>query len=277
MKYAIYALSFLLFISCSSDDEPLKDYSVENEQEIIEYIAQHNIDAQKTNSGLYYKIDELGSGDEITASSDISVKFKGTLTNGTVFQDTGDDIASFNLQGLIRGWIEGLQFFRHGGSGTLIIPAHLGFGSTANGNIPAGSVLVFEIDIIDFKAENDEEIINYLEENEISNAVKTNSGLYYVVEEEGSGEFPTETADVTVVYSGYFTDGEIFDESNVSGATFNLSQVIAGWTEGMTYFKEGGKGKLFIPAHLAYGVFDYSGIPGGSVLIFDVELKNVIN
>lgn len=277
MKYVIATLSILLFISCSSDDEPLKDYSLENEQEIIEYIAQHNIDAQKTNSGLYYVIDELGSGDVITATSDISVKFKGTLTNGTVFQDTGDDVASFNLQGLIQGWIEGLQLFRHGGKGTLIIPAHLAFGGTANGNIPAGSVVVFEIDIIDYKAENDEEIVNYLEENQISDAVKTNSGLYYTIEEEGSGEYPTSMADVTVIYSGYFTDGEIFDESSASGATFNLNQVIEGWTEGITYFKEGGKGKLYIPAHLAYGVFNYNGIPGGSVLIFDIELKAVIN
>ena len=59
------------------------------------------------------------------------------------------------------------------------------------------------------------------------------------------------------------------------GISFNLSGVIAGWTEGITYFKEGGSGVLLIPSHLAYGPKDFRGIPGGSVLIFDVELLSV--
>lgn len=275
MKYAIYALSLFLFISCSSDDEPLKDYTVENEQEIIEYIAQHNIDATRTNSGLYYVVDEIGTGAGINSNSDISVKFKGSLTNGTVFEDTMDNIVSFNLQGLILGWVEGLQLFNEGGSGMLLVPAHLGFGSNPNGNIPAGSVLIFEIEIIDYKVENDEEILEYIEENGITNTIKTASGLYYVIEEQGTGNYPTETSDVNMIYNGYFTDGDSFD-SNDLGIAFNLSRVIAGWTEGIPYFKEGGKGKLLIPSHLGYGIYDYDRIPGGSVLIFDIELKSII-
>ena len=122
------------------------------------------------------------------------------------------------------------------------------------------------------KIENDQEILAYIDDNSIENTMRTDSGLYYLIEEEGTGEFPTTESEVNVVYKGYFTDGEIFDESNSLGAIFPLNQVIAGWTEGLQLFKEGGKGKLFIPSHLGYGLFDYNGIPGGSVLIFDVEL-----
>lgn len=275
MKNSIYVLSLFLIVSCSSDDEPLKDYSIENEQEIIEYIAQHNLNATRTDSGLYYVIDEIGTGNQPTATSDISVKFKGSFTDGTIFEDTEGEIISFNLQGLISGWIEGIQYFKEGGSGMLLIPAHLGFGSRDNGNIPAGSVLIFEIELIDYAIENEQEIQDYLIDNQITTAIRSDSGLHYVIDEEGTGSQPTENSNVTVVYNGYFTDGETFDESNTDGVSFNLSQVIPGWKEGIQYFKEGGNGTLLVPSHLAYGIYDYNQIPGGSVLIFDIELKSI--
>ena len=55
---------------------------------------------------------------------------------------------------------------------------------------------------------------------------------------------------------------------------FDLDRVIPGWTEGIQYFKEGGRGLLLVPSHLAYKSCDYNGIPGGSVLIFEVKLEN---
>ena len=99
--------------------------------------------------------------------------------------------------------------------------------------------------------------------------------MYYVINEEGTGDNPTASSNVTVAYKGYFTDGNVFDESNVDGISFNLGGVIPGWTEGIQYFKEGGSGQLLIPSHLAYGSNDYRDIPGGSVLIFDISLKSI--
>ena len=64
----------------------------------------------------------------------------------------------------------------------------------------------------------------------------------------------------------------MFDQSGSEGASFNLQNVIAGWTEGITYFQEGGDGTLIIPAHLGYGSFEFAGIPAGSVLVFDINL-----
>ncbi len=127
---------------------------------------------------------------------------------------------------------------------------------------------------VDYRSLNDQEIQDYLEENELQ-AEKSSSGLYYVVEEEGEGEQPTASDRVRVAYKGYFTDGGTFDESDSEGVSFNLQQVIPGWTEGITYFKEGGSGILFVPAHLGYGPQDYRGIPGGSVLIFEIHLIEV--
>lgn len=126
----------------------------------------------------------------------------------------------------------------------------------------------------DYRAENDKEIQDYIASNNLV-AEKSNTGLYYVINNAGTGAQPTTTNDVTVAYKGYFTDGEVFDESSASGISFNLQQVIAGWTEGITYFKEGGSGILLIPSHLAYGNFGRGNIPGGAVLIFDVSLISV--
>ncbi|MBJ6367843.1 FKBP-type peptidyl-prolyl cis-trans isomerase [Snuella sedimenti] len=126
----------------------------------------------------------------------------------------------------------------------------------------------------DFVSKNDEEIKNYLADNNLT-AEKSSSGLYYIINEPGTGTQPAFTSDVTVAYKGYFTNGNVFDQSSTEGISFNLQQVISGWTEGITYFKEGGSGMLLIPAHLGYGNNYYNGIPGGSVLIFEINLISV--
>ncbi len=127
---------------------------------------------------------------------------------------------------------------------------------------------------VDYVSLNDQEIQDYLAENDLQ-AQKSASGLYYIIETEGDGVQPASTDEVRVAYKGYFTNGAIFDQSTSEGVTFNLQQVISGWTEGITYFKEGGIGMLLVPSQLAYGFQDYRGIPGGSVLIFDIELIEV--
>ncbi|MCL8007616.1 FKBP-type peptidyl-prolyl cis-trans isomerase [Gelidibacter japonicus] len=129
-------------------------------------------------------------------------------------------------------------------------------------------------DTIDYKAKNNEDILAYIDKNNLE-AQKSGSGLYYIIDEPGSGKQPVATSNVTVAYKGYFLDGKTFDQSDANGISFGLQQVIKGWTEGITYFKEGGKGKLLIPSHLGYGSKGRTGIPGGAVLIFDIHLISV--
>ncbi len=128
--------------------------------------------------------------------------------------------------------------------------------------------------VVDYKEKNNEEIIAYIDKNNLD-AQKSVSGLYYVIDEPGSSEQPAATSNVTVAYKGYFLDGKTFDKSDANGISFSLQEVIKGWTEGITYFKEGGKGKLLIPSHLGYGSNGRPGVPGGAVLIFDIHLISV--
>ena len=123
-------------------------------------------------------------------------------------------------------------------------------------------------------AQTEADIIDYIENNNLD-ATKSNSGLYYVINQLGSGQKPNANSNVTVRYKGYFLDGKVFDQSGTQGVSFNLQQVIKGWTEGITYFNEGGEGILIVPSKLGYGSNNYSGIPGGSVLVFDINLLKV--
>jgi FKBP-type peptidyl-prolyl cis-trans isomerase FkpA len=123
--------------------------------------------------------------------------------------------------------------------------------------------------------EDDEIILKYIEDYNLT-ATKTSSGLYVVIEAPGTGAACNSYSTVRASYSGYFTDGTVFDYSPAAGIEFDLQAVIPGWTEGIPYFKEGGYGKLLIPSALAYGKNGTSGIPPNSVLIFDVALLEVL-
>ena len=103
------------------------------------------------------------------------------------------------------------------------------------------------------------------------------SGIQYKIMKEGTGAFPLETDKVTVHYKGTLLDGTVFDSSIDRGepVTFPLNQVIKGRTEGMQKCKLGGKIQLFIPSELAYGDKATGPIPGGSALIFEVELLKI--
>lgn len=121
----------------------------------------------------------------------------------------------------------------------------------------------------------DESIITkYISDNKL-NATATGSGLYYVSSLKGAGATPNINSVVTVKYTGYLTNGNVFDQTNSAGATFNLNGVIKGWQEGIPLFNKGGKGKLLIPSALGYGSQATGSIPANSVLIFDVEILDV--
>ncbi len=117
-------------------------------------------------------------------------------------------------------------------------------------------------------------------EKEIANrwpkAIKTPSGLQYVVLKEGDGKaHPKYGQNVTVHYTGTLLDGRMFDSSVHRGepATFAIGQVIDGWNEALQTMSKGEKRTLIIPPELGYGVHGYPGIiPPNSYLIFDVEL-----
>jgi len=120
---------------------------------------------------------------------------------------------------------------------------------------------------------------DFLEKNKSAAGVKTTaSGLQYIMEKEGTGATPKKEDTVRVHYKGTLTNGEQFDSSYDRGqpAEFPVGGVIPGWTEALQLMKVGSKAKLFIPPELAYGPSGRPGIPPNSVLVFDVELLDIV-
>jgi FKBP-type peptidyl-prolyl cis-trans isomerase FkpA len=102
-------------------------------------------------------------------------------------------------------------------------------------------------------------------------AIKTSSGLIYRDVKPGTGASPAAEDKVKVNYRGTFTNGQVFDASK-EPIEFGLNQVIHCWTEGVQKMKVGGKAHLVCPSDIAYGDQGRPGIPGGSTLVFDIEL-----
>jgi len=143
----------ILVSSCGKEEsqaESQAEINARNDQEIATYIADNNITGTiETESGLVVKIDEEGSADKPTLSSMVSVTYDGTLIDGSRFDGTNTPV-TFPLTGVIIGWQEGIPYFGKGGNGTLFIPSRLAYGNRDTGSIPAGSVLIFDVEVVDF-------------------------------------------------------------------------------------------------------------------------------
>jgi FKBP-type peptidyl-prolyl cis-trans isomerase FkpA len=135
------------FSSCKKSDPKLQAST--DDQTITNYIANNKLIAKATGSGLYYVISSQGTGSNPSLNSTVRVAYKGYLTNGSVFDQSSPAGISFGLSSVIKGWQEGIPLFKQGGKGKLLIPSALAYGSQSVGGIPANSVLIFDIELLD--------------------------------------------------------------------------------------------------------------------------------
>jgi len=148
MKY--FSLIALVIIAISGCETPKTQAQIDDDI-INNYLNDNNLEAEYHESGLYYQIIEEGTVGHPDISSTVEVKYKGYLTNNQVFdQTTGDETIEFPLADLIKGWQIGIPLLQKNGKGILYLPSSLGYGSRAVGSIPANSVLIFEIELVDF-------------------------------------------------------------------------------------------------------------------------------
>lgn len=136
--------------TCNSSYDPCALKASPAEVDSVEaYLASKGItDAVKHCSGMYYKIDSVGTGKTANVCSIINVKYTGQLTNGTVFDQQTANAVSFYLSQLISGFKNGIPLIKEGGSIHLYVPPSLGFGSQQNGAIPANSMLIFQVSLV---------------------------------------------------------------------------------------------------------------------------------
>ncbi len=245
-------------------------------------VAKPPKDAKKTASGLVTQVLRKGSGTVHPAPWDkVRVNYTGWTTDGHMFDSSvaRGRPATFGVGQVIKGWTEGLQLMVEGEKRRMWIPADLAYGAHPRPGAPKGE-LVFDVDLLDIihmpKPPEPPKVPKDVKAPPV-NAKKTKSGLAYRVLEKGKGKkHPTADSRVTVDYTGWTTDGKMFDSSVVRGqpATFSLGQVIKGWTEGVQLMVEGEKARFWIPADLAYGKHPRPGAPQG-MLVFDIKLIKI--
>ena len=153
MRYLTTFIAFLSLALFSCKDKTLtpEEQYYEDVKIIEQYLADNNLTADSTASGLRYIITKEGSGGHPNLQSTVTVKYKGYLTDGTVFdQTTGSETAKFPLSNLIPGWQECIPLLKKGGEGTFLLPSYLAYGPSGSGSIPPNTVLIFDIVLVDF-------------------------------------------------------------------------------------------------------------------------------
>ncbi len=235
-------------------------------------VAAPPADAQTTADGIASKVLTPGTGTEHPKGDDmVKVHYTGWTTDGKMFDSSvaRNKPIVLPLDKVILGWSEGLQLMVVGEKRRLWIPGKLAYEGKAGK--PQG-MLVFDVELQDIlrvppvppdvaKPPADAEV--------------TKSGLASKVLKPGTGtRHPTADSNVRVQYTGWTTDGKMFDSSFTKGSSafFNLRKVVAGWTEGIPLMVEGETRRFWIPKDLAY--HGEKGKPDG-MLVFDVELVQI--
>jgi peptidylprolyl isomerase len=225
-------------------------------------------DAMKTASGLATKVLTKAAGDDHPTKDDlVMVNYTGWKTDGSMFDSSvaRGAPATFPVNRVIAGFGEGLQLMVVGEKRRLWIPEALAY----KGQREPKGMLVFDVELVGMPNRAPADV-----KEPPAEAKKTASGLAYRVLKPGfNARRPRATSSVTVHYTGWTTDGKMFDSSVVRGqpATFGLTDVIAGWTEGVQLMAEGEKTRFWIPAKLAY---EGKQGPQG-MLCFDIELIKI--
>jgi FKBP-type peptidyl-prolyl cis-trans isomerase FkpA len=147
MKYFTFVLITLFLVGCKTYSEEDKS---EFDKKIEKFIAKSDIKYERSESGLYYFIENVGEGDLIKFNDEVSFTYTGKLLNGKTFDGMHKRTpVTYEVSKLIEGWKEAFMYLKKGGKVKLIIPPTLGYGDHDLPDIPPHSILVFDIEIID--------------------------------------------------------------------------------------------------------------------------------
>lgn len=287
MKKIISILSIVIcFCTGCHKETPQLSYAAQLQKDdglIDQYLASQNIIAVKDTNGLRYVITSLGTGIKPVLSGKVTLGLIGSFLNGNVFlQDSTPQV--YPVDNFIKGIEDGLQLIPKGSRFTLYVPSGLGYGTSGSpdGIVPGNAILVYSMYLFDDDAqlkEDKETIDNYLKSQNIQGVVKDSSGLRYVINTPGSGDYPEADNTVTVTYSGsilayygYYQVTEFTDESRIQVL---LSNTIQGFQLGVQFINTGGTITLYIPSGLGYGPAGSSDgtIGANANLIYNVQLN----
>ena len=145
----LFGLLAVLLSACGKDDDSI-DYGPIDEQLIKKYLTDNHLEAQRHASGLYYNIIKPGRGNKVFANARVTIRYTGRLLAGTIFEND-KKLSDYPLHNLIPAWQIGVPMLRIGSEAVFYCPSGLAYGNEAKGGIPANSVLIFDIKVVNFK------------------------------------------------------------------------------------------------------------------------------
>jgi len=244
-------------------------------------VAAAPSDAEITASGLASKVLKQGSGDESPGANDeVTVHYSGWTTDGQMFDSSvkRGQPATFPLNGVIKGWTEGLQLMKKGEHRRFWIPADLAYGENPGGGRPGG-MLCFDVELLDITKAPEPPKTPEDVSTPPADAEKSDSGLLFKVLTPGKGtQKPSLSDAVTMHFSVWASDGTLLESSIMRGNTLTVSPdkiQIPGWQETVLSMVQGEKRRVWIPQELAFGNNPPQGVPSGNICmeveIFDIQ------
>lgn len=237
-------------------------------------------DAAKTASGLASKVLQAGKGEVHPAAADtVNVHYSGWTTDGKLFDSSVQrgQPASFPLNGVIKGWTEGLQLMVEGEKRRFWIPANLGYGENPGGGRPGG-LLVFDVELISIKQAPKPPKPPADIAAAPADAEKSPSGLASKVITKGTGsDHPKDGDTAKLNLSLWSSEGQLLQSTAQQGAPADVpldSLRIGGMAEGIKLMVAGEKRQLWIPAKLAFGDKPPADAPTGGIVV-EAELVSI--
>jgi len=320
-KWSIFQLLWLSLIigpvvisGCLEDIDSAQSRLDEIDQLSIQrYLEDNNLTSEyiADATGIYYRpVVENTNGENIEPGEAVLLYYDVLfLDNDTLhsWHETDGDpvpVSVGNFTMLPLGLEAGLFAMREGEKYSFIFPSRLAFGSFSTTNLPANSVLRYEVEVVAVHSPSEQAdyesllISNYIEDQGFSDTVAYESGLFYKQLEDSIGSPVGIDSFVYVTYTGRYRDSTIFDQSSSSspfGFTLGRGQVIPGWDQGIDSMHVNERGILYVPSHLGYSndelrtrsvipnymidfIEDRSGnnyVPSFEILIFDVRVDSV--
>jgi FKBP-type peptidyl-prolyl cis-trans isomerase len=253
------AISSLLACTKTSVDPTSAEYD-RNDTEIKTYVAQNKLTGTLASSGLYYIITKPNpTGKQATIGDELEFSYKATnLSNQLVDSSvvTAPVFYPLGIGSVFPGLEQGLSLMRESEKATLLIPSYLAYNADAKTNLPAYSVVKFDVTLNRSRSE-DQQINEYITKNKLTVTETTTSGLRFIrTQTNASGTLPTAGQTLTIKYLGkQLRQATAFDSTGTGtfDAFLGQNKYVKGFEEGLSKLKPGEKATIIFPSSLGYG------------------------
>lgn len=301
MRFILFVFLLSLGISSCSEDSSSFDadrlqsqrlatpatQADKDKNQILDYAIKNELPVQATPSGMYYLIEEPGTGEAFGEASVATIHYTvKRLQDGFETMSTRKNNKPYQYMlgnNLIAGFKEAIPLLKQGGKGTFLIPSALAHGPRGAGNFyPPNTVLVYEVEVMQLEKKESQDnrqnakdqklIAAYIAKKQLT-MQQTPTGVHYLIQKEGKGEKPSLDTKVTIKYTLSFLDDYALRSDAVE--KLSLNNVMSFWQQTIPLLKKGGTGKFLIPSYLAFGNREVGNVPANSVLVLDCELLEI--